>query len=504
MDQIPVLSIMVFSPLLAIPFILILPKEREGWVKWIGLLATFVPLILGAYIFWSYNRGLEGVFDPSSFQFVERIPWIKTFNIEYFIGIDGLSVTMVLLTVLLCTICVLASFSIHNAKKGYFSLFLLLETGMLGVFCALDFVLFYVFWEVMLLPMYFLIGVWGGPRRVYAAMKFFLYTLFGSVLMLVAMLAFYFYTEPHTFDILKLVNASFVDASFDMFGLSWNFSKVMFILLFIGFAIKVPIFPFHTWLPDAHVDAPTAVSVILAGVLLKMGTYGIMRISYPILPESAHWFAGAFAVLAIINIVYGALCAMAQQDLKKLVAYSSISHMGFVLLGMSAFTTVGMSGAILQMFNHGTISAMLFLLVGVIYDRAHHRSIDGFGGLAANMPVYTAFTGVAWFAALGLPSLSSFISEFLCLLGAFNAYRTITIIGATGIVLGAGYMLWSFQRVFLGPLNEKYRLLPDINAREVLSLLPLAFVVIVLGVYPVPVLNLMKASVETLIKVTTV
>jgi len=291
--------------------------------------------------------------------------------------------------------------------------------------------------------------------------------------------------------------------TFDMFGRVWDFSKVMFLLLFIGFAVKVPIFPFHTWLPDAHVEAPTAISVILAGVLLKMGTYGLMRISYPILPESAIWFSGALAVLALINIVYGALCAMAQQDLKKMVAYSSISHMGFVLLGMSALTETGMNGAILQMFNHGTITAMLFLLVGVVYERAHHRNIDGFGGLAANMPVYAAFTGFAWFAALGLPSLSSFISELMCLLGAFNAYRTITILSVSGILLGAAYMLWSYQRIFLGPLNERYRGLADISTREVLSLVPLAAIVILVGIYPMPVISLMQASSKALVNLTT-
>lgn len=503
MQSFPLLSVMAFFPLLGIPVILLVPQSKASYAKWLGLVFTLPSLALGVVLYGSYNREFAGVSDPASFQFIERLPWIKTFNIEYFVGIDGLSVTMVLLTVLLCTLCMLASFSIKQSPKGYFSLFLLLETGMLGVFISLDFVLFYVFWEVMLLPMYFLIGVWGGPRRVYAAIKFFLYTLLGSVLMLVAMLAFYYQAEPHTFDLIRLIQSDFSGVTFDMFGRAWDFSKVMFLLLFIGFAVKVPIFPFHTWLPDAHVEAPTAISVILAGVLLKMGTYGLMRISYPILPESAVWFSGALAVLALINIVYGALCAMAQQDLKKMVAYSSISHMGFVLLGMSALTETGMNGAILQMFNHGTITAMLFLLVGVVYERAHHRNIDGFGGLAANMPVYAAFTGFAWFAALGLPSLSSFISELMCLLGAFNAYRTITILSVSGILLGAAYMLWSYQRIFLGPLNERYRGLADISTREVVSLVPLAAIVILVGIYPMPVVSMMQASSKALVSLTT-
>jgi NADH-quinone oxidoreductase subunit M len=355
---------------------------------------------------------------------------------------------MVLLTALLSTICMVASYGIEKAPKGYFALFLLLETGMMGTFVALDFFLFYVFWEVMLLPMYFLIGIWGGPRREYAAIKFFLYTLLGSVLMLVALLYLYFTPDPHSFDMTKL-GALVADK------IPLETQVILWIALFIGFAIKIPAFPFHTWLPDAHVEAPTAISVILAGVLLKMGTYGILRINYGILPAATLAPASElFSVDGIaldrvlgarcartLNIVYGALCAMAQSDLKKLVAYSSISHMGYVMLGMAAFTDQGINGAVLQMFNHGTITAMLFLLVGVIYDRAHHRDINGFGGLAAIMPRYTFVTGFAFFAAMGIPGLSAFISEILVLLGAWGSDAKVagnltipTIIAASAVV----------------------------------------------------------------------
>jgi len=343
----------------------------------------------------------------------------------------------------------------------------------------------------MLLPMYFLIGIWGGPRREYAAIKFFLYTLAGSVLMLLALLALYFHQTPHTFDMTKLMEAHTT--------YSHNFQVIVWLALFIGFAIKIPAFPFHTWLPDAHVEAPTAISVILAGVLLKMGNYGILRINFGMLPEAtaqlSYYCLGA---LGAFNIVYGALCAMAQKDLKKLVAYSSISHMGYVMLGMAAFTPQGIQGAVLQMFNHGTVTAMLFLLVGVIYDRAHHRDIEGFGGLASIMPVYTGMTALAFFAALGLPGLSAFISEVLVLLGAWQRYPGLTAIAASAVIFTAGYILWTMQRVFLGKANEKYLSLPEISGRELFTLAPLAVIVVVLGFYPKAVLDLTSTSLDSL------
>ena len=498
----PILSVMTYIPLLGMIIILALPRNNPNLVRWVAVGVTAIPLALGVYLYLSFDRS------TASMQFVEQFDWIKPFNIQYYMGIDGLSIPMVLLTVLLTFLCVIASWGIETGVKGYYAMFLFLETGMMGVFCALDFFLFFVFWEIMLFPMYFLIGIWGGKEKVYAAIKFFLYTLFGSVLMLLVMVGMYYYSEPHTFNLLQLAQGHmFVGKTVALFGHQLPVDKLFWIGLFIGFAIKVPVWPFHTWLPWAHVEAPTAVSVILAGVLLKMGTYGILRMNYPILPEATLWAAEFMMVLGIINILYGAFCAMAQKDLKKLVAYSSVSHMGYVMVGMASFTTAGVNGAVLQMFNHGTSTAMLFLLVGVIYDRAHHRWIvkpdgsKGFGGIAAVVPVYTGIMAIALFASLGLPGLSGFISEALVFLGAFSnpRFQTYVVIGSLGILLGAAYLLWMFMRVFLGPLNEEYKDLKDMNFREIFTLMPLCALVIILGVYPMPVLNLMGSTIEKLL-----
>ena len=393
----------------------------------------------------------------------------------------------------------------------------------MGVFVSLDFFLFYIFWEVMLLPMYFLIGIWGGPRREYAAIKFFLYTLLGSVLMLLAMLALYFSTnvyidahgtlfsvteaakfgfqnveKVHTFSLTQMMDPNNFMAGSLLAGVDTWWRYAAYVALFIGFAIKVPLFPFHTWLPDAHVEAPTPISVVLAGVLLKMGTYGMLRISFPIFPDAMRHYAWELALLGVISMVYGALVAMAQTDFKKLIAYSSISHMGVVILGMASMNTQGMTGAVFQMFNHGTITAMLFLIVGVLYDRAHTRGLNEFGGLMNQMPKYAGAMTVAFFAALGLPGFSGFISEALTLLGAFQTFRVLTIVSAVTIVLTAGYMLWVLQRVFLGPLPEKWKGLTDMNGRETLMLVTLGVIVIFLGIYPTPVLNLMNSSMNAL------
>ena len=483
----PLLSLITFIPLLGMIVILFIPKSQKEWIKIISLVFTLPSFVLGIKMLLMFDPG-------AGYQFVERVSWIPSFNIDYYMGADGLSVPMIFLTVLLCPICILASWGINDRIKGYCAMFLLLETGMLGVFCALDLFLFYVFWEVMLLPMYFLIGIWGGPRKEYAAIKFFLYTLFGSVFLLLVIIVMWLNTTPHSFD-MTTMNQELLKS-----GVGQTFRNICFVAMYIAFAIKIPAFPFHTWLPDAHVEAPTAISVILAGILLKMGTYGILRISYPILPDSAVWFAPTMAIIALINIVYGSLCAMAQQDLKKLVAYSSIAHMGYVMLGMAAMTKAGMNGAVFQMFNHGTITAMLFLLVGVIYDRAHHRNIDGFGGLAVRTPIYAGITSLAFFAALGLPSLSGFISEALVFLGAFPVFPIITILSTAGIVLTAAYMLWTFQRMFLGPLNEKYATLSEINARELVTLVPLGAIVVFLGIYPAPMINIFDGAMQNLIQ----
>ncbi|MBI2619687.1 MAG: NADH-quinone oxidoreductase subunit M [Ignavibacteriales bacterium] len=513
-----VLTWITFVPIIGMAAVLMVPKGNDAAIKWIPAVATFLQLVLAAMIYLNFNKGMTGINSLEGMQFVEKARWIDVegvswfgrIQIEYFMGVDGLSVTMVLLTALISFIAVFASWNIDKALKGYMAMLLLLDTGMMGVFVALDFFLFYVFWEVMLLPMYFLIGIWGGPRREYAAIKFFLYTLLGSVLILLAMIALYFsVTIPdavtgeriHTFNMLAMMDPANYEPGSLLAGVGTYWRYLAYIALFIGFAIKVPIFPFHTWLPDAHVEAPTAISVILAGVLLKMGTYGLLRVSYPMFPEIAQAYAVPLAVVAFINIVYGALCAMAQQDFKKLIAYSSISHMGVVLLGMSAMNSQGMVGAVFQMFNHGTITAMLFLIVGVIYDRSHTRDLDAFGGLAVTMPKYTGVMTVAFFAALGLPGLSGFISEAFSFLGAFQTHRYITIASTLGIVLTAAYMLWTLQRVFLGSPNEKWAGLPDINGRELFTLVPLAVIVLVLGVYPSLAIDLMTASLNNLVDI---
>lgn len=513
------LSIMIFAPAIGAFILLFVPRGKNTIVKYIAATSAFIPVLMAIYLFKNFNR------TDSGFQFVEHCEWIKGFNIYYYVAVDGISVTMVILTALLSYLCIYASWNIEEWKvnkgvKGYFALFLLLETGMIGVFCALDFILFYVFWELMLLPMYFLIGIWGGGRKEYSAIKFFLYTLAGSVLLLVVILVFYFSTLPHTFSIPDLMQKAG-----EFTGIWW---RIAFIALYIGFAIKVPVFPFHTWLPDAHVDAPTPVSVILAGILLKMGIYGIMRISYPILPEAAQWFAPVMMAFGMVNIIYGALCAMAQirgaeridpvtkeryieRDWKKLVAYSSVSHMGFCLIGMAACTVEGMTGALFQMWNHGCIAGMLFLLVGVIYDRVHHRNIDGFGGLWTKMPYYGGITALAFFASLGLPGLSGFISELLCFIGAFKGglagdwtflyFKILTGVSVIGVVLGAAYFLWAYQRIFLGPLNEKYANVFDVNGREAFTLAPLAIIVVILGIYPSPILDMITPSINSLVNI---
>ncbi len=518
----PILSLITFLPVVGMIAILFIPKEQAKTVKWLTLAVTALQVVLAVVLMANYNYNAAGVFDEKSFQFIEKfrwinitgISWLGTVKIDYFLGLDGISMPMVLLTALISFIATLSSWNIEKSVKGFFALFLLLDTGMMGVFVALDLFLFYIFWELMLLPMYFLIGIWGGPRKEYAAIKFFIYTLFGSIFILLVMIGLYFSTtetmadgtKVFTFNLLAMMNPANAtpDGVLSLLNPN-NLRFVAYIALFVGFAIKIPMFPFHTWLPDAHVEAPTPISVILAGVLLKMGTYGILRINYPIFPEITIQLMWWIAAFGMINIIYGALVALAQKDFKKLIAYSSVSHMGYVLLGMASLTTTGINGAIFQMFNHGTITAMLFLIVGVVYDRAHTRGINDFGGLATQMPVYTGFVTVAFFAAIGLPSMSGFISEALVFVGAFSveSIRIITIISTLGILLGAAYMLWTLQRIFFGPLNEKWANLLDLDKREYAMLIPLSVIVIFLGVYPSAMLNVMNTSVNALVTLVT-
>ncbi len=463
-----------------------------------------------------YDRSVVGM------QFEELRKWIDVTDkpstevgeseytiakFQYHLGVDGISFPLLLLTTLLSTLAMIGSFNIKMRLKEYMCWFLLLEVGMLGTFTALDYLLFYVFWELVLVPMYFLIGIWGGPRKEYAALKFFLYTLFGSVFLLVGIISLYFLTGQQTFDIIKLQEIAPIQlGSATMF--KWQL--ILFGAFFLSFAIKVPIFPFHTWLPDAHVEAPTAVSVILAGVLLKMGTYGLLRMSIPTFPEAAYVLAPALGVLAVINIVYGALVAMAQTDLKKLVAYSSISHMGFALLGMAAMNKWGFTAAQLQIINHGIISGSLFLLVGVLYDRAHTRELDAFGGLLPQMRMYGIVMIIASMANLGLPGLAGFWGEWWSLLGAvqntefyttggLSFFRILAPIALIGIIITAAYMLLMIRKIFMGPLNERWNWLTDMDAREKWAILPLVFLMVFIGIYPGPLISLFEASTLNLV-----
>jgi NADH-quinone oxidoreductase subunit M len=490
-------------PMIGVLINLLIPKNKPDLIRWWSLINTGITFLLTLLLYKQFDITVPGMQEKFNFS----MKWIEAFHINYTLGVDGISLPMIILTGLLFFLCILSSWTITKQVKAYFSLFLFLQSTVFGVFFSLDFFLFYVYWEVMLIPMFFLIGIWGGENKEYAAVKFFLYTFFGSILMLVGMVALYYASGQgeQSFNILALSGGKFTGKELELFGFNFSFAKLFFIFLFIGFAIKVPVFPFHTWLPHAHVQAPTAISVILAGVLLKMGTYGFLRIAYPIFPAASVYFADFIAWLGLVNVIYGAFCAMAQTDVKKLVAYSSVSHMGFVMLGLAAMTVQGVNGAVLQMFNHGTSTAMMFLLIGILYERSHHRWIvrpdgtRGFGGLYTQLPRYSIVFIIAMFASMGLPGLSGFISEALIFLGIYERFTTITVLALLGLLIGAAYLLWMFKRMFFGDVVEECKSYTDMNAREVLYMVPLCVAVIVFGIYPAPILNMMRASVGKLV-----
>ncbi len=482
----PILTCIISSTLLGALIVLCVPKKNVFLIKAIATVSTLIPLLFSLFLILKFNL------TDTAMQFQEKVSWIPQVNVWYHLGLDGISIGLIFLTSLLGFLACVASYRIGIRQKEYFFFYLLLNTGMLGTFMALDLFLFYIFWEIVLVPMYFLIGIWGGERKEYAAIKFFLYTLAGSVFMLLGILALYFTSSPHTFNMLELAKPAQ--------ALALGVQIAIFIALFLGFAIKVPIFPFHTWLPDAHVEAPTPISVLLAGVLLKMGAYGFFRISFPILKEAARYFALPLAILGVINIIYAAFVAMAQRDFKKMVAYSSVSHMGFVILGLASMTLTGFNGALLEMFNHGIITGGMFLLVGILYERTHTRELDKFGGLGVRMPVYAGFLSIFTLASLGLPGLSGFVSEFLSLLGAYPVFKLITIISVLGMVITAGYFLYMLQRVLLGNLNEKWTNIIDMNKVELFTLVPLVLIIVTIGVYPLIALKYQSSAIIMLVQ----
>ncbi|MGA7491590.1 MAG: NADH-quinone oxidoreductase subunit M [Syntrophobacteraceae bacterium] len=489
----PILSTLIFFPLLCAVLLVFIKSEggkNDELLRKIALAASVIEFLISLLLLVRFDAAIPGM------QFVELVPWVKSFSLNYYVGLDGISLWLVILTTFFVPLCVLCSWTYIKEKTRYFLIsILLLETAMVGTFVSLDLVVFYVFWELMLIPMFLLIGVWGGERRIYSAVKFFLYTAAGSIFMLVAIIYLYYYsyktTGTGTFNLLDLYNLH-IPISIQ-FWLCAAFT--------VAFAIKVPIFPLHTWLPDAHVEAPTAGSVLLAAILLKMGTYGFLRFSMPLFPYASHQFLPVIASLAIAGIIYAALVAWVQPDMKKLVAYSSVSHLGFVMLGLFALNIQGIEGGIYQMLNHGVNTGALFLLVGMIYERRHTRLMEDFGGLAKIMPVFATFLMIATLASVAVPGTNGFVGEIMILVGVFRTYPAFGVFAVSGMVFGVVYMLWMYQRVMFGPVSdEANRKMSDLNTREIVTMVPIAVLVFVMGVFPGMFLRKMDASVEYFIK----
>ena len=484
----PLLTLITFFPLVGAIILLFLNKEKKEAIRWVTLIVALLEFLFSLPLFFNFRL------DTAAMQFVEKVPWIPDYGMTYFLGIDGISLFLVLLTTFFTLVSMIACWQdIQEKVKEFMICLLFLETGMVGVFVALDLFLFYVFWEVMLIPMYLLIGVWGNPkRRIYAAVKFFIYTMVGSVLMLVAILVLYFHhgatTGTYTFDLLTLYKLQ----------VPLNVQFWLFLAFGLAFAIKVPMFPFHTWLADAHTEAPTVGSVLLAAILLKMGTYGFLRFNIPLFPNASHQLIPLVSILALIGIIYGALVCLVQKDLKRLIAFSSVSHLGFVMLGLFALNLQGIEGGILQMLNHGFSTGALFLLVGMIYERRHTRMIEDFGGLWKQMPVFAAFFIVVTLSSIGLPGLNGFVGEFLILVGTFKATGLYAVLAATGIILAAAYMLWMYQRVMFGELTKaENKVLKDLSGREILVLASVTLFIVWIGIYPNTFLSRIEPTVKS-------
>ena len=488
----PYLSAILFLPVVGLIVIALLPKPQQRTIKLIALISTLASFALSIAVFCLFDRSAGFI---GQIQFQEQLSWIPAINAFYHLGIDGLSLPLVILMTFLGVLAVLVSWNVQLRPKEYFIWLLLLETSILGVFCSLDMVLFFLFWELELIPMYFLISVWGGGRKEYSAIKYVIYTLVGSAMMLAGILSIYFTTGS-----LNMMELAGLDAARPFIPLA-----AMFFLMLVGFAIKLPVFPLHTWLPDAHTDAPTAASVILAGSLLKMGGYGMIRLCVSIFPAVALQYAPLLTALAAVSVLYGAAVTLRQKDLKRLIAYSSVSHMGYVLLGIFALTQVSLTGAVLQMFSHGIITGLLFAMVGLVYDKAHERNLDNLGGLARQMPVIVVVFSIAGLASLGLPGTSGFAAEFITFVGSYSStvvegIRVYTLLGVFGIVLTAGYILWMLQRVFYGPPLDKFNKVPDANNVEKVCIFSFVAAIMLVGIYPAILTDVIKLGVEPIMR----
>ncbi len=491
-----ILSAIVFLPLLGAALVLVIARDDGRIHRYVALMISFVTFVLSCLLVANFNHSTVGV------QFAENYEWITSLKISYSLGVDGLNIVFIPLTALLFMLCVLASWDRAAGLKGYFSLFLILETAVLGTFAAQDLFLLFAFWEAALLPIYFMIGVWGNKNREYAATKFFLYQLAGSALLLLGMLVIYYIAEPHSFSLIDLAGGKFTSARIDIGGRSLGVEHLVFILMLAGFAVRLPVVPLHSWFPHVQAEAPPALAAVLAAIFIKTGAYAIVRVNYALFPEAANWFAPVIAICGAVNIIYGGICALGQKDIRRLVAYSCVSHMGFVLLGLGIFSSTAFHGAFLQMGSHAVYTGLLFFLVGILGARSGHHDIlnadgsVGFGGLVSKAPLLTGFFTVAVFSTLGVPGLGAFPSESLVFLGAFPFHRFLTVIGLGGMFLTAGYLLWMYRRVFLGRVSENSAQITDVTLREQLYLVPLVLLCVFAGTYPTPLINLASPTIN--------